>query len=264
MRVTAALAWFDEPVDLLDACVRGLAGVADKIVAVDGVYRRFPHTSIVSPQEQVDVIRRAAQDIGIECSVIVPDREWAGQVEKRSCLLAEAAAGSDWIAVVDSDHIIHADAPAARRELESYGPDVDVVSVSLVTPRHETRTLAESAATNWHSGVAGAKIDIGHFFRALPDIHVEKFHWWYKAVKGGQPVWFWYGEGVSHDAMVLMPNAMQARYEIEHRCLLRDEAHVLANRAFCNDRDMVVRLTGQEDDVQGLPAPVFDYVTVPY
>ena len=57
---------------------------------------------------------------------------------------------------------------------------------------------------------------------------------------------------------------MRARYEVEHRCLLRDERHVLANRAFCNDRKVVVEMTGQEDDQPGLPAPVYDYETMPY
>jgi hypothetical protein len=51
---------------------------------------------------------------------------------------------------------------------------------------------------------------------------------------------------------------------VEHRCLLRDDEHIRANRAFCNDRVKVVAMTGQEDDQPGLPPPIFDYDTVPY
>lgn len=263
MKVTAALSWYDEPVELLDACVRGLAGIADRVVAVDGVYRRFPHTSFISPPEQADVIREAAKDIGIECLVITPEEAWAGQVAKRSHLLGLASIDTDWIMVLDADHIIHGDVFATRQELEAFDRSVDVVSVSLFTPNHEDRPIGQSAATGWHSGMAGQRIHIGHFFRALPGMHVEKFHWWYKATKDGQPVRFWYGEGIPRETM-LMPYKLQATYEIEHRCLLRDEAHILANRAFCNDREMVVRMTGQEDDQPGLPPPVYDYETVPY
>jgi hypothetical protein len=260
--VTAALAWYDEPVELLDACVRGLAGVADRVVAVDGVYRRFPHQRESSPPEQAAAIAAAAMDIGIESVVVTPARAWAGQVEKRSALLREASVGSDWIMVVDADHIVHADGPAAREELSTI--DADVVSVPLFTPENADRDLGSSAATNWHAGMAGTRIDIGHFFRALPDLHVERFHWWYTATRNGAPVWFWYGEGTPSGGEILMPRRMTARYEVEHRCLLRDEHHVLANRAFCNDRKLVVEMTGQEDDQPGLPAPVYDYETLPY
>jgi hypothetical protein len=262
--VTAALCWYDEPVELLDACVRGLAGVADRIVAVDGAYRRFPHTTFISPPEQAEVIRSAARDIRIECSVIIPEREWAGQVEKRSRLLAEAAKDTDWIMVVDADHIVHADTAAARIELGNYGPDVDVISVPMFTILNADRSMLRSAATGWHRDTAGRSIDVAHLFRALPDLHVERFHWWYKATKDGQPVWLWYGEGIPQDGTVITPTRMRSVYGIEHLCLLRDEKHILANRAFCNDREMVVNLTGQEDDVPGLPVPVYDYERVPY
>lgn len=264
MIVTAALSWYDEPVDLLDACVRGLAGVADRIVAVDGAYRRYPGATPTSPHEQADAIRAAAEAVGIEHDIHVVDNLWAGQVEKRSYLLKAASVGSDWILIVDADHIVHADGPAARAELERCGPNVDVVSVSFFTPDNKERDLIASAATNWHADMAGSRVDLAHFFRALPDMHVERFHWWYRATKNGEPVWLWYGEGLHEGETVLMPRKMRATYEIEHRCLLRDERHILANRAFCNDREIVVSLTGQEDDQPGLPAPVYDYETVPY
>ena len=54
------------------------------------------------------------------------------------------------------------------------------------------------------------------------------------------------------------------RYVVRHTTHTRDAAHILAGRAFCNDRIRVVERTGQEDDVPGLPPPVFDYATVPY
>lgn len=266
MKITAALCWYDEPPQLLVDCVIGLAGVADRIVALDGAYRRFPGAKAESDPEQAAAIASAAATAGMECLILVPDRPWAGQVEKRATLLAAASVGSDWLAVVDADHIVHANAEAARYELAGYDASVDVVSVPFFTPKNPRRPLRASAATNWHAEMADKSVDIPHFFRALPGLTVEKFHWWYSAYKANERVWLWHNDGTGfHDgARVLAPRRIAARYEVEHVSLLRDEAHILANRAFCNDRIKVVALTGQEDDMPGLPAPTWDYDTVPY
>ena len=107
--VTASLVWWDEPPETLRECVLGAARVCDRIVAVDGAYRRYPGATGTSPPEQAAAISEAARDAGIECLVVSPDRLWAGQVEKRTHALALAAIGSDWVAVVDADHVIDAD-----------------------------------------------------------------------------------------------------------------------------------------------------------
>ena len=266
MKITSALCWFDEPPELLADCVRGLAGVADRIVALDGGYARFPNTLSSSPPEQAAAIRSAANEVGMECLVLTSDRLWAGQVEKRAHLLAAASVQTDWIVVVDADHIVHANAEAVRNEIAGYDASVDVVSVPFFTPRNPNRSLRASAATNWHSDMVDKSFDMPHFFRALPGLTVEKFHWWYSARKMDNKVWLWCtdGQGSPDGNRVLSPRRIAARYEVEHVSLMRDEAHILANRAFCNDRIMVVKETGQEDDRPDLPRPVFDYVTVPY
>ena len=268
MIVTAALAWYDEPPELLEACIRGAAEIADRIVAVDGAYRRFPNAQVASPPEQAETIRRTAAEVGLECDVYIPDRLWAGQVEKRSFLVQRAAQGSDWLAMIDADHIIHADREAARAELQGYRPRVDLVTVSFYTPTHPVRSVSASSAGQWHANLADKRIHHCHFLRALPGLRVERFHYWYSGKKNGRRVWLPFGGNPSRkrDAApypVMRPWPMKARYEVEHLTLLRDEEHLLANRAFCNDRAMVVQLTGQEDDVGGLPPPAFDYVTVP-
>lgn len=257
MIVTAALPWFDESPEDLEACVRGIAHVADRIVAVDGAYRRYPDAAVSSPPEQARRIKAVAKEVGLDCVIHVPDRLWAGQVEKRSFLLAEAARDTDWIAIVDTDWVAHGDREPVRSELERLGPDVDVVSVPLYTP------VGKVYATNWHREVAGSRDSMPHFFRPLSEIKVETLHWYYSAVKNGQKVWLWHGD--EHTPYRILPQyPLKAHYEIEHRTLLRDERHILAGRAFCNDRVMVLAKTGQEDHQPGLPEPVFDYTTVPY
>ena len=98
-----------------------------------------------------------------------------------------------------------------------------------------------------------------HIYRTLPLMRVEKFHWWYSAIKDGQRVWLWSADGnyphVKHDHM---PD-----YEVEHRALMRTEEQIRLSRGFLNDREKVVRLTGQEDDQPGLPAPEYDYERMP-
>jgi hypothetical protein len=257
--VTAMLIWYDEPPELLSACIRGLGDVADRVVAVDGAYRRYPGAAITSPPAQARAIRAAAKRAKLECLVLTPDRLWAGQVEKRSYGLAAAAVGTDWIVVIDADHIVHADRDAVRRELASVPLEIDVVTVEMTTPRDLKRGIVETSATGWHRGIADVTMPYAHIFRALPGLRIERFHWWFSAVKDGRRVWISGAEPNYGKA-----GRMESRYVVEHRCHQRDKAHMLAGRAFCNDRVKVVERTGQEDDVPGLPRPVWDYVTVPY
>lgn len=262
MIVTAALIWYDENPEDLEACVRGMAEIADWVVAVDGAYRRYPDAQVSSPPEQAETIRRVAAEVGLECIVHIPDRLWAGQIEKRSFVLAEASKGTDWIAIVDTDWVIHADRAAARQELARlHLRGVDVVTVPLFTPSGDAQP-----ATNWHQRMAGTKSPIQHFFRPLPELRVETLHWYYSAVKKGQKVWMWHGRRRRGAARIpiLPAYALRSRYLIEHRTFQRDEKHILAGRAFCNDRELVLAATGQEDDVPGLPPPVFDFETIPY
>lgn len=258
MIVTAALIWYDERLEELEACVRGMANIADRVVAVDGAYRRYPGAKAASPPEQAELIRSTAADVGMEAKIHVPRHSWAGQVEKRSFVLSMASIDTDWIAIVDTDWVIHANRKAARRELEAYREqDVDVISVNIVTPPGEA-----DFATNWHRDVAGG-MEVPHIFRPLPGLKVETRHWWYSAQKNGHKVWMWHGP--AHTRKRILPwHSFKTKYIIEHRFRQRDERHILENRAFCNDREMVLARTGQEDDAPGLPPPSFDFDTVPY
>jgi SOS-response transcriptional repressor LexA len=256
MIVTAALAWWNESPKFLTACVLALGNIADRLVAVDGAYRRYPDATIKSPVSQVRAIRAAAKAAGIECVIVQPDELWAGQVAKRTFLLREAANGSDWVLVVDADHIVHTDRVAARAALEAMSEWVRFVSVDFTTPLAPDRTLDESAATNWHKDVAGTTLDMAVLFRSVPNFEVRGKHWFYWGSRSGPPTEMHYGGKA--DAR------LPVSFLVEHRTLFRTEKQVLDSRAFLNDRLMVVARTGQEDDVPGLPRPVWDYVTVPY
>jgi hypothetical protein len=261
MIVTGALAWWHELPEDLDACVRGLANVADRIVAVDGAYRRYPTGTARSGDDEVAAIRDAARDTGLDCVIVQRDRMWAGQVEKRSFLMAAAAAGSDMIAVVDTDHVITCDRAQVRAHLERAN-GVPVWCVPFWTPDNPDRAPRARSAGMWHESMAGTTVEIPHLYQALPGFRVEKRHWWYSALVDDRRHWLWGGEGDnSYPRVPITP--LPVPYRVEHRCLYRTPEQIRVSRGFLNDREMVVARTGQEDDVPGLPEPAFDYHTMP-
>lgn len=252
MIVTAALIWWNERPEDLERCVRGMANIADRLVAVDGSYARYPGATASSGSEQADAIRETAHQVGIDV-VVTDGKIWAGQVEKRSFALQQASKDSDWVAVVDADWVIRTRRDSFRAELERQGPAVDVISVRMFTPRAKGLF-----ATGWHRRQSGQHQVLPHLFRALPGMRVERRHWYYSALKNGKRVWLWHPV-VSSDYPVLRTYRLRTPYTIEHRTLLRDERQILDSRGFLNDRELVVAQTGQEDDLPGLFRPSFDF-----
>lgn len=256
MIVTGMLIFWNELPEDLARCVRGLATVADRLVAVDGAYTRYPGATVRSPKSQEAAIRDTAKDVGIDADVVIPKRLWNGGVEKRAFALGRAAKGSDWVAALDADWVIMGDRPSVRAELEGYDRDIDVVSALLYTPPSEN-----APATGWHTAVTETTEWICHLYRVLPEMTVEKYHWWWTAMKGREKVFMWGPPGNGH--RVLPATRLSAPYMIQHRTRFRTEEQILASRAFLNDRYKVVALTDQEDDMPELPRPEFDFETIP-
>jgi len=252
--VTAALAWYDEPPKLLDKSVRAIATVADKVVALDGAYERVPDGKPSSPKAQARVIARAAEDVGLDCIILTPHRLWKGQVEKRSRLLQMACEG-DWFCWFDADHIVHGDRDQIRAELEE--TTADVLTVPYHYPKHPRRNLEESSGTDWHYRLAGTTVETPHFFRCLTGIRLERLHYWLSAMKDGRRHWLW---SDSSDTYPYVPHKKsKSDYYVNHECLLRDSKRIMRNRAFCNDRVAIVAETGQEDHLESLAPPKYDY-----
>lgn len=101
MRIAAALAWYDEPVDFLERMVAHLSGHVDVLVALDGPWKGMPGEA-ASPQEQHDALASACERASIELVTGV-ERTWATQVEKRAEVMDAAAHHGDWILVIDGD-----------------------------------------------------------------------------------------------------------------------------------------------------------------
>lgn len=135
MIITAALAWWNEPVDALERLVGSLAGVVDRLVAVDGRWKLMPGPGRLSTPEEAIAIRVAAVAAGIDLLLEdAPARagRWT-QIEKRDHLMRAAAEGSDWVLVVDGDtHVSYADTVALRGSLSAAEEDVALLEVTNV------------------------------------------------------------------------------------------------------------------------------------
>ena len=249
MIVTAALCFWNEQPEELARAVSSVASVADRIVALDGAYRRYPGATDRSSDAEVEAIRDAAGQM--DCLVLQLRRLWAGQVEKRSHLLNAAALNSDWLLILDADYVVSADPDTVRRELAA--TPFDTLAVPLSTPQGEY-------ATNWHRQQAQGVFMTPLVFRALPGMRVEDRHWWYSGLKGGTRHWLWEGDA----RYPVVPHGSLSGYSVQHNSALQPHEAQMAARAWYNDVDLITRLTGQEDDVPGLPAPAYDDQRVPF
>jgi hypothetical protein len=131
--ICAALAWFDEPVEFLDRCVRSLAPLCDRLVAVDGRWELYPGDEWASPPEQAEAIAEAAAAAGLEVD-LQRHLGWASQVSKRDYVMERAARGADWILVVDGDEELESITAltAIRIRAELAATELDVAQTMTV------------------------------------------------------------------------------------------------------------------------------------
>lgn len=243
MNVTAMLAWYKEDLPLLRDCIRSLAGLCNRLVAVDGGYRQIPGATGSSGRYEQMIVRQAAAEAGLRLDLHVPDGPWPGQVAKRDFMIKEATlelTPQDWLLVVDADYRLHHDTAAVRQELEQ-NTTADALEVDFWTPHPEGFDL-EQAPHQWHRDLAGETIRHTLLLRAWPDPRLEDHHWYYSAVKHGRRTALLgcsdYPEGVTEQ--------LQSRLLVEHRCFERSLALLERNRDYCTVRDELVELTGVE------------------
>jgi hypothetical protein len=118
VKIAAALAWYDEPLDFLTRCVASLEGLVDEIVAVDGAWELFEGGPASEP-EQEEAIWFAARQAGIAPRVLIPHRVWESQVAKRARLMELASEHADWVLVIDGDeYVTYSEPETVRRELD--------------------------------------------------------------------------------------------------------------------------------------------------
>jgi len=130
MRLTACLCWFDEPVELLERCVRSLWW-ADDLVAVDGRWEHFgaDDAPALSSDAEAEAIERAAKEVGLQLLLIRQKAVWPSQVAKRDFMAQAAfALGADWPFVIDADeYVSNVELGMLRSALEATALDVATI-----------------------------------------------------------------------------------------------------------------------------------------
>jgi hypothetical protein len=212
--ITGLLAWFDETPETLDRCVRSLACVCDRLIALDGRWELFPGEAFVSPEDQRDAILEAARGAGVAGMLVAPGSVFASQVAKRAMLMS-LAGDTDWLLVIDADeHITDADPDELRLRLAATTRDVCRVNLRTVG-----RDVRQKPAA------------VRRVYRAATRVTVETAHNGYRTADGrwlhGDPAY----------AKPLEPAELLADVlTIEHDVDARPKARRLAANAYRSER----------------------------
>jgi hypothetical protein len=168
VKIAALLCWFDEPVEMLDRCVRSLSGVADEVLAVDGRWELFPGEEWRSPLEQRDAILDAARDVDLVAFVAQPSEAYESQMVKRAIMFNFARfRRADWALIMDADnHVVDCDGEALRAVLAATDRDVASSVVEGVRNGRSYRTA------------------VRRFYRMVPGLTVDRAHNGYRTGDG--------------------------------------------------------------------------------
>lgn len=245
MNITALLSWYDEPVELLEKCVRSLRGFCDRLIAVDGAYEFTPTHEQRSPIEQGDIIWDAAVKVGLEVEVFEAWCVWKGQIAKRQYLF-DMAIDADWVLIHDADHQLRGDPQRFRGFLAGLPDDVVAVDVPYKTPRVHGKTL-----TPWHDWLTTTQFFTPLIFRRLPELRVERHHWWYSGLLNGQKtaLWGWDKSGGDLEGADTLPHGKHVQTKtlrVTHRCFDRPEETLERQRRLYRKRDDIVTAHGVE------------------
>lgn len=242
MKITGMLAWWDEPPELLDGCIRSLGNLCDTVIAVDGAYVMTPGATPSSPTEQAEAIREAATETGIKAT-IVRGRLWAGQVEKRNFMLEKAAKTADWLLAVDADHRLVCNRERIRAELARIGTSAESILHDFATPVPEGVEVEVVSPHEWHTDTAGKIVEHSLLFRRLDDMHVEECHWGYTGLReDGERVGLgmWKKRGLGRHVR------LSCIFGIDHVCFSRDQMRLDRNRDYSATRDEFAAVNGYE------------------
>lgn len=242
--LTGMLCWYDEPTDLLQACVKAAAPFCDRIVAMDGGYELVDGAQPRSPQEQETAILDAGIEAGVDVMAFLPPRLWKGQVEKRNKTIEIASLGSTWVMPLDADWILSGDPERFREEMDEVTrrDEEDAIAVTFSTPAPPADTL-ELAAHAWHYELAGKNTRMELIFRVLKEMRVERHHWFYSGIRGARRIGLWGCQGMYPPAV---KHQLAAPFRIDHVCFFRDRMRIERNRVYCARRDLQAKTTGAE------------------
>jgi hypothetical protein len=203
VKIYGLLSFYDEPVADLAACIVGLHDASvDHVVAVDGAYALYPDGKQASDPNQHAAIHLACRQLGLGCTLHVPNETWAGnEVQKRTFLFQLAwtvAEEGDWFWVMDADQVITRCPDDLKDRLEQTEHDTaEVEFLDVVAQRAKQKDWPE-------------RFTVRNLFRAQ-SIRLEKNHITYVA-DDGRMLWGYDGQGKLEPHLDLSEVV-----EVEHR-----------------------------------------------
>lgn len=226
-RVIGLMSFYDEPVELLSASLQGMAAAGvDHMVCMDGRYAIYPGDTHLSDANQHGAIVVTCRNLGMGCTLSIPEREWEGnEVEKRTALFAlgwSLANDGDWFWVQDADGIVTDFPDNWKQRLAD--TEHDAASVMMHDP-----VMAEARQSDWP-----ADFEIRCMFRAQP-IRCLTNHCTYVA-DDGRVLWGQVVHGQEH-GRGQVDGLHFPDIRVEHRTQQRPPERLQAKAAYYAERD---------------------------
>jgi hypothetical protein len=105
MKILGVIIFYDDGPELLERSLKSLKKVTDKVLAIDGAYREFPHKDFLSQKASLDVVKSLADQ------VIIPEKEWHDEPAKRNAYL-KLKSTKDYYLMLDADEEVTGTRPA--------------------------------------------------------------------------------------------------------------------------------------------------------
>lgn len=201
MRLFALLSYYDEPVSWLAATVASLSRIGvDHLIAVDGAYIHYPTAKPCSPIEQADAVIRAADAVGIGCTLVRPNQlMWTEQEKRDHCfrvLETLATPMRDWVTIIDADEVIVEGSPAWRKTLAELPADTHCAGGWLLNRIDPTATEPSPNNTaktpELHRSLeldTEYKTGQSRFWRCMHDMRVVRTHFSFTGVDDAGVTW---------------------------------------------------------------------------
>jgi hypothetical protein len=106
--ILGCVIFYDDGPDLLKRALWSLKLVTDRVIAIDGAYAEFLHDNFLSKPDTLSVAKELADE------VIVPERPWKDEVEKRNAYLV-LKNPKDYYLMLDADEEIEGVKPIALK-----------------------------------------------------------------------------------------------------------------------------------------------------
>lgn len=188
MKLYAILSYYDEPVSWLCATVASLRRLGvDHLIAVDGAYLHY-RGKPCSPIEQADAVMRAADSVGIGCTLVRPNELlWTEQQKRDYCfrlLETMATPHVDWVTIIDADEVVVSESAKWKDELADAPDDSHCAGAWILNRIDPTATSPAPNNTEKtpeiHRNIeldAEYKTGQSRFWRVMRDMRVERTHY---------------------------------------------------------------------------------------